>query len=103
MQQGVTIVDPASTYIDTTVSLAPDVTIFPSTMLQGSTSVDDGAELGPDTRLVDCEVGARSRVEKTTGTGATIGADAVVGPFAALGPGTEIPVGETTGPFWSGA
>ncbi len=102
MQLGVTIVDPASTYIDTTVSLAPDVTIFPSTMLQGSTSVDDGAEIGPDTRLVDCEVGARARVEKTTGTGATIGADSVVGPFAALGPGAEVAPGATTGPFWAG-
>lgn len=103
MQRGVTIVDPASTYIDTTVSLAPDVTIFPSTMLQGATSVDEGSEIGPDTRLVDCEVGARARVEKTTGTGATIGADAVVGPFAALGRGAEVAPGATTGPFWSGA
>ncbi len=54
---GVTMVDPDRTYIDTTVRLAPDVTIFPGTLLQGTTVVGEGVELGPDTRLVDCTVG----------------------------------------------
>ncbi|MEM9034839.1 MAG: NTP transferase domain-containing protein [Actinomycetota bacterium] len=99
MHQGVTIVDPASTYIDRTVELAPDVTIFPSTMLQGATVVEDGAEIGPDTRLVDCHVGPGAKVEKTTATGANIGADARVGPFAALGPGADVAPGFETGPF----
>lgn len=99
MHEGVTIVDPASTYIDRTVELAPDVTIFPSTMLQGATVVEEGAEIGPDTRLDDCHVGRRAVIEKTTGTGARIGADARVGPFAALGRGAEVGDGVVTGPF----
>ena len=51
----------ASTYVDATVRLAPDVTLFPGTILQGSTVVEERAEIGPDTRLVDCVVGERRR------------------------------------------
>src|SRR3954464_10085765 len=57
---GVTMLDPARTYIDATVKLAPDVTLFPGTLLQGSTVIGEGAEIGPNTRLVECTVGAHS-------------------------------------------
>ena len=73
MHRGVTMVDPTRTYVDSTVELAPDVTLFPGTMLQGSTVVGAGAEVGPDTRLADCAVGARARVEKTMGREAEVG------------------------------
>jgi bifunctional UDP-N-acetylglucosamine pyrophosphorylase/glucosamine-1-phosphate N-acetyltransferase len=98
---GVTMVDPARTYIDTTVRLAPDVTIFPGTLLQGQTVVGEGAELGPDTRLVDCTVGANAVVERTVGRHADIGAGAIVGPYAALEPGAHIASGVRTGPFYT--
>ncbi len=101
MDRGVTMVDPARTYIDTTVELGADVTIFPGTILQGSSVIGDGAEIGPDTRLVDCSVGARSRVECTVARGATIGADVVLGPFAALEPGSVIAPGTSSGPFYT--
>ncbi len=61
LRQGVTMIDPERTYIDATVELAPDVTLFPDTMLQGRCVIGAGAEIGPDTRLVDCAVGARRR------------------------------------------
>ncbi|MEM7285483.1 MAG: NTP transferase domain-containing protein [Actinomycetota bacterium] len=99
MRRGVTMLDPDRTYVDTTVRLAPDVTLFPGTMLQGSTVVGAGAEIGPDTRLDDCAVGASARVEKTMGREAEIGEGAQVGPFAVLDPGSHVAAGVATGPF----
>ncbi|HEV7722984.1 MAG TPA: bifunctional UDP-N-acetylglucosamine diphosphorylase/glucosamine-1-phosphate N-acetyltransferase GlmU, partial [Iamia sp.] len=101
LKRGVTMVDPDRTYVDTTVDLARDVTLFPGTILQGHTVVGQGAEIGPDTRLVDCVVGARSTVEQTTGRDAEIGTDAHVGPYAHLAPGESVPDGTQTGPFYA--
>ena len=101
MQRGVTMLDPARTYIDATVELGLDVTLFPGTMLQGSTTVGSGAQLGPDCRLIDCVVAEGAVVEHTVGRQAEIGADAKVGPFASLAPGSRVPAGTVTGPFFS--
>jgi bifunctional UDP-N-acetylglucosamine pyrophosphorylase/glucosamine-1-phosphate N-acetyltransferase len=98
---GVTMVDPDRTYIDATVQLAPDVTLFPGTVLQGATVVGEGAEIGPNTRLVECTVGARTVVEETVGRHADIGADAIVGPYAFLEPGSHVSPGRRTGPFYT--
>jgi bifunctional UDP-N-acetylglucosamine pyrophosphorylase/glucosamine-1-phosphate N-acetyltransferase len=101
LRAGVTFVDPATTYVDATVELAPDVTLFPGVVLQGATVVGEGTELGPGTRLVDCVVGARAQVESTVAREAEIGDDAVVGPWAALGPGAAIKPGTVTGPHYA--
>jgi bifunctional UDP-N-acetylglucosamine pyrophosphorylase/glucosamine-1-phosphate N-acetyltransferase len=95
------MLDPDRTYIDATVRLAPDVTIFPGTLLQGATTVGEGAEIGPDTRLVDCTIGAGAVVEHTVGRHASVGARAVVGPFAVLEPGAHVAPGERTGSFYT--
>ena len=84
MGRGVTMVDPDRTYLDTTVDLAPDVTLFPGTLLQGRTVVGEGAEIGPDTRLDGCVVGAGAVVQYTVASDAEIGEGAIVGPFAHL-------------------
>jgi bifunctional UDP-N-acetylglucosamine pyrophosphorylase/glucosamine-1-phosphate N-acetyltransferase len=86
--EGATILDPATTWIDVTATLAPDVTVLPNTHILRSTSVGEGATIGPDTSLVDCEVGAGATVTRTDATLAVIGAKASVGPFAYLRPGT---------------
>ena len=101
MRRGVTMVDPARTYVDTTVELASDVTLFPGTILQGDCVVGAGAELGPDTRLIDCRVDAGAIVEHSVGRGAEIGAGAHVGPFASLEPGTVIAPESRLGPFYT--
>jgi bifunctional UDP-N-acetylglucosamine pyrophosphorylase/glucosamine-1-phosphate N-acetyltransferase len=98
---GVTFLDPERSYIDATVRLAPDVTIFPGTLLQGDTVVGEGAELGPDTHLVDCVVGAGAVVRQTAGRQADVGAGAHVGPFAVLEPGSNVASGVRTGPFYT--
>jgi bifunctional UDP-N-acetylglucosamine pyrophosphorylase/glucosamine-1-phosphate N-acetyltransferase len=95
------MVDPAATYIDTTVSLAADVTLFPGTILQGRTVIGQGVEIGPGCRLVDCNVGEHTTLEHTVARLSEIGADCVVGPYAALEPGAHIPSGTRTGPFYT--
>ena len=87
---GVTISDPASVWIDRTVTLDEDAEVLPGTQLKGATSIARGAVVGPDTTLVDCEVGEGARVSRTDGTLAVIGAGASVGPFAYLRPGSVI-------------
>ncbi len=101
LRSGVTLVDPATTYLDTTVELGADVTVFPGVILQGRTVVGPGTEIGPGCHLVDCEVGARVVLAQTSATRARIGDDAHVGPFAVLGPGADLASGTSTGPFYA--
>jgi bifunctional UDP-N-acetylglucosamine pyrophosphorylase / glucosamine-1-phosphate N-acetyltransferase len=99
---GVTMLDPQQTYVDVTVKLSRDVTLFPATMLQGSTVIAAGCEIGPDTHLVDCVVGAGAVVEHSVAHEADIGEGAHVGPYAALSPGTVVPAWTVTGAFYTG-
>ncbi|HEU5084679.1 MAG TPA: NTP transferase domain-containing protein [Acidimicrobiales bacterium] len=102
MRAGVTLVDPDQTYVDATVDLGRDVTVYPGTMLRGSCTIGEGSDIGPGTHLVDTVVGARTVVTHTVADRARIGDDAVVGPWAALGPGDEVPSGHVTGPHYAG-
>ena len=88
--EGATILDPATTWIDVTANLAPDVTVLPNTHILRATKIAEGAIIGPDTSLVDCEVGENATVTRTDATLAVIGAGATVGPFAYLRPGTYL-------------
>jgi len=99
MQTGVTVVDPATTWVDVDVELAPDVTLLPGTQLHGATKVDSGATIGPDTTLTDVEVGPGATVVRTHGSLSVIGPDASVGPFAYLRPGTELATKGKIGTF----
>jgi bifunctional UDP-N-acetylglucosamine pyrophosphorylase/glucosamine-1-phosphate N-acetyltransferase len=99
---GVSMLDPGATYVDATVELAPDVTLFPGVILQGATVVGERAEIGAGSRLVDCTVGADAVVAATEAVDAEVGAGARVGPFASLPPGTSVPPGTVTGPFYTG-
>jgi bifunctional UDP-N-acetylglucosamine pyrophosphorylase/glucosamine-1-phosphate N-acetyltransferase len=90
MTEGVTIVDPDTTWIDVDVRLEPDVTILPGVQLLGATVVAEDAVVGPDCTLRDCEVGAGATVVRAHGELAVIGAGANVGPFSYLRPGTEL-------------
>lgn len=99
MRAGVTVVDPATTWIDSEVQLAEDVTLEPNTQLRGACVVGVGATIGPDTTLSAVEVGAGATVVRTHGSGAVLGAGALVGPFAYLRPGTRLGVGGKIGTF----
>jgi bifunctional UDP-N-acetylglucosamine pyrophosphorylase/glucosamine-1-phosphate N-acetyltransferase len=90
MKAGVTIQDPASTFIDVTVRLGQDVTLLAGTHLKGNTVVHEGATVGPEVVLVDTEVGPAASVVKSHVTGSRIGAGATVGPFSYLRAGTDL-------------
>ncbi|WP_066514942.1 bifunctional UDP-N-acetylglucosamine diphosphorylase/glucosamine-1-phosphate N-acetyltransferase GlmU [Curtobacterium ammoniigenes] len=85
---GVTVVDPATTWIDLDVTIEPDARILPNTQLEGATAIEAEAVVGPDTTLRDTEVGVGAHVTRTDATLAVIGARASVGPFAYLRAGT---------------
>ncbi|MFD4422670.1 bifunctional UDP-N-acetylglucosamine diphosphorylase/glucosamine-1-phosphate N-acetyltransferase GlmU [Agromyces sp. NPDC058484] len=87
---GVTIEDPATTWIDLDVKIDPDVTIRPGTQLKGATVIATGAVVGPDTTLVDCEIGENAEVRRSDATLAVVGPGASVGPFSYLRPGTVL-------------
>ena len=90
MSEGVTVIDPATTYIDPTVVIEPDATILPLTFLEGSTVIRAGAEVGPQARVIDSEIGADASVTFSVVRGSTIGRSASVGPYASLRPGTVL-------------
>ncbi|MCQ4042226.1 bifunctional UDP-N-acetylglucosamine diphosphorylase/glucosamine-1-phosphate N-acetyltransferase GlmU [Streptantibioticus rubrisoli] len=90
MLAGVTVVDPASTWVDVSVEFEPDSVVLPGTQLHGVTRLAAGAEVGPDCVLTDTVVGEDARVVKAVCEGAEIGAGASVGPFAYLRPGTVL-------------
>ncbi|PPG26871.1 bifunctional UDP-N-acetylglucosamine diphosphorylase/glucosamine-1-phosphate N-acetyltransferase GlmU [Pseudoclavibacter sp. RFBG4] len=97
--EGVTVHDPATTVIEGNVSLGRDVELLPGTQLRGATSVAEGAIIGPDTTLVDCEVGEGAVVKRTDATLSVIGAGATVGPWAYLRPNTILGAGGKIGTF----
>lgn len=99
MSEGVTVMDPATTWIDADVVLAEDVTLLPGVQLLGATVVAEDAVIGPDTTLKDCEIGTGARVVRTHGELAVVGEGADVGPFAYLRPGTRLGAGGKIGTF----
>ena len=99
MRSGVSILDPATTWIDVSVTLEPDATVDRNTALQGATTIAAGATVGPDTTLIDTTVAAGAAVLRTHAAGAVVGEDASVGPFAYLRPGTRLNTGSKVGTF----
>jgi bifunctional UDP-N-acetylglucosamine pyrophosphorylase/glucosamine-1-phosphate N-acetyltransferase len=90
MRAGVTIVDPLSTWVDSTATVANDVVLMPGTAISGTTTVATGAVIGPRTTLVDCTVGTGARVIESRATESIIGDGVNVGPFTFLRPGTKL-------------
>ena len=99
LEEGVTIVDPAVTYIDSSVKIERDATILPFTFLEGETTVASGAEVGPQVRVVDSEIGPGAKVSFAVVRGSVLGPDTTVGPFASLRPGTRLERGAEIGTF----
>lgn len=99
MRAGVSVIDPATTWVDVDVTLEPDVILEPNTLLRGSTHVASGSSVGPNCLLVDTQVGAGAAVVSATSYGAVIGPDATVGPYTYLRPGTRLGRGARAGGF----
>lgn len=99
MASGVTILDPAHTYIEPGVEIEPDAVVHPGCHLRGTTRIGTGCEIGPDTEIVDSAVGEGSRVWRSVLEGARVGRDVRIGPFAHLRPGAMIEDGVTLGNY----
>ena len=99
MRAGVTMDDPASTWIDVTASVGSDATIRPNVQLRGDTVVASGAEVGPDSTLIDTVVHEGAKVVRTHAEGASVGAYVSVGPFAYLRPDARLAERSKVGTF----
>nr|BFD84373.1 bifunctional UDP-N-acetylglucosamine diphosphorylase/glucosamine-1-phosphate N-acetyltransferase GlmU [Streptomyces sp. Xyl84] len=99
MLSGVTVVDPATTWVDVTVTFEQDVVVHPGTQLHGATHLAEGSEVGPNSRLTDTRVGAGARVDNTVSVGAVVGPEATVGPYAYLRPGTRLGLKSKVGTY----
>ncbi len=99
MLAGVTVVDPASTWIDAGVEIAADARIEPGTTLRGQTSIAAGTVVGPLSTLIDCSVGAGSQVLHSYLVECDVRAGCSVGPFAYLRPGALLEDGVKAGTF----
>ncbi|WP_419497788.1 bifunctional UDP-N-acetylglucosamine diphosphorylase/glucosamine-1-phosphate N-acetyltransferase GlmU [Bifidobacterium pullorum] len=99
MRDGVTILDPATTWIEDDVQIARDAVILPGSFLQGRTVIGEAAVVGPYTTLIDAIVDAGATVERSRVQGTHIGADATIGPWTYLRPGNELGTGTKAGAF----
>jgi bifunctional UDP-N-acetylglucosamine pyrophosphorylase/glucosamine-1-phosphate N-acetyltransferase len=98
-RDGVTVIDPATTWIDVDVAVGRDTVIAPGSQLLGDTRVGTGCRIGPDTTLADVRVGDGASVVRTHASAAVIGDGADVGPFTYLRPGTRLGAGGKLGAF----
>ena len=97
MLAGVTMLDPASVWIEPDVTLGTDVEILPLTLLKGTTTIGSGCTIGPNTRIVDSTVGSNCVIEESILVGATLEDTVRIGPRAYLRPGTIMRTGSRAG------
>ena len=97
MAAGVTMWDPATTYIDPDVTIEPDVELMPMTFLLGKTHVSTGSVIGPNSRLTNTTVGPNCQVEETVAIETVLEAEVTSGPRAYLRPGTHMLEGSKAG------
>ncbi len=99
MLNGVTIMDPETTYIDQDVIIGSDTLILPSTIIEGRTRIGSGCEIGPFTHINDSQLGNRVTVENSRIKEARVGDGCTIGPFAYLRPQAELADGVKVGDF----
>ena len=99
MHSGVTIIDPTSTYVDATVNVGQDTTLYPNTHLQGNTSIGMNCQVGPNTIIRNSTIGDNCRLEASVIEDTIIENEVSVGPFAHLRKGTHLAEGVHIGNF----
>lgn len=99
MESGVTLIDPANTYIDSNVEIAPDTVVYPFTFIEGTTRIGSGCVIGMGSRVVDSQIGCRVQIDQSTIVGSLIGDDVTVGPYAYIRPESCIEDGAKIGDF----
>lgn len=99
MLDGVTIIDPDSTYIEAGVSVGQDVTIYPGVTLEGNTVIAEDAVLYPGSRISNSTIGKGTKVQNSVILDSTVGEGSTIGPYAYLRPGSSIGNGCRVGDF----
>lgn len=99
MEEGVTVLDPSSTFVDAGVEVGRDTVIYPFTFLEGKTRVGASCRLGPFTRIVDSSLGSEVEVQNSVILQSILGDRCTVGPFAYLRPETRLADGVKVGDF----
>ncbi|MEO8638479.1 MAG: bifunctional UDP-N-acetylglucosamine diphosphorylase/glucosamine-1-phosphate N-acetyltransferase GlmU [Chloroflexota bacterium] len=99
MRNGVTIVDPSSTFIDVDVQIGEDTRIEPWTVLSGTTTIGAEAVIGPQAHVLDSKIGARTVVWSSVVESSVVAEDVQIGPYSHLRPGCEIGPGCRIGNF----
>jgi bifunctional UDP-N-acetylglucosamine pyrophosphorylase/glucosamine-1-phosphate N-acetyltransferase len=99
MASGVTVVDPATTFVDVDVEVGQDTVLAPLTFLEAGTRIGARCSIGPNVRLSDCTVDDGAEVTQAVAVRAHVGAGALVGPFAYLRPGADLAPGSKVGTF----
>lgn len=99
MQQGVTLVDPASTYIDYGVKIGADTVILPQTLIEGDSTIGAACRIGPATQIINAQVQDQVTVRQSVVEESLIERAALIGPFANIRPGCRIGQGAKVGTF----
>jgi bifunctional UDP-N-acetylglucosamine pyrophosphorylase/glucosamine-1-phosphate N-acetyltransferase len=100
MAAGVTLIDPATTYIDLDVEILADTVVHPGAVIEGRTRIGAGCEIQGHVRIVDSEVGDRVTINNfCVISGSRVAEGAVVGPFAHIRPGSVVGEGAKVGNF----
>jgi bifunctional UDP-N-acetylglucosamine pyrophosphorylase/glucosamine-1-phosphate N-acetyltransferase len=99
MESGVTLVDPATTYVEAAVNVGRDTVILPNTILRGGTAVGAGCRIGPNTLIEGSTIGDGCRVVASVVEGAVMEPGSDVGPFSHLRPGARLEAGAHVGNF----
>ena len=90
MNSGVTIIDPATTFIDATVEIGIDTIIYPNTYIEGNTKIGESCAIGPNARLTDMILGDNVQAQFCYCHEAEIGEGVILGPYVHIRPNTKI-------------
>lgn len=90
MEKGVTLVDPANTYIDPSVSIGQDTVILPGCVIEGNTTIGEDCVIGPNARLTNMQLADHVQFQASTGMDSSVGSYTTVGPYAYIRPNSQI-------------
>lgn len=99
MLAGVTFLQPETCLVDATVSIGQDTIVYPGVILEGETTIGHDCVIGPQTHLVDCQVGDGVSIEFSVARQSKLGDNCIIGPYAYLRPQTELGAGVKVGDF----
>ena len=99
MDSGVTVMDPASTFVDATVSVGEDTVLYPFTWLEGETTIGRDCRIGPNSRIADSQLGDAVTLHFSYAHECKIAEGVTVGPYVHLRPDTQLATGVKVGNF----